>query len=158
MKIGFFAGSFDPFTIGHFHVAKQALEVFDKLVVGIGINESKTRRFDKLKMKDAIEKLFASKNLNNVEVVIYDGLTVDTAKKFNATFLVRGLRDSADFEAEEKLAVANKQLSGLETIYFRTGDYGYVSSSLIYDLFTKNEDVSNYVPEFVIDVLKQKTP
>ena len=158
MKIGFFAGSFDPFTIGHLHVAKQALKIFDKLIIGIGVNENKTRRFDKIKMKEAIEKYFDSKNINNVEIVVYDGLTVDEAKKHNALFLVRGLRDDADFETEEKLANINKQLSGLETIYFRTGDFSFVSSSFVVELFKQNLDISKYVPEYIIDVIKQKTP
>lgn len=156
MKIGFYAGSFDPFTVGHLHVTKLACELFDKVVVGIGINPAKQRRFDKEKMKSAIENLFEAEGLKNTEVVIYDGYTVDAAKEKGANFLIRGLRDVSDFENEESLAKANKNLSGLETIYFRAVDEKYVSSSMVYSMLAKNEDVSPYVPKQIIDAIKKE--
>jgi len=127
MKIGFYAGSFDPFTIGHLHAVKLASELFDKVVVGIGINPAKKRRFDKERMKKAIELTLKANKLKNTEVVIYDGYTVHKAKEMGATFLVRGLRNSEDFEIEESLAKTNKEISGMETLYFRAVDEKYVS-------------------------------
>lgn len=156
MKIGFYAGSFDPFTIGHLHAVKLASELFDKVVVGIGINPAKKRRFDKERMKKAIELTLKANKLKNTEVVIYDGYTVHKAKEMGATFLVRGLRNSEDFEIEESLAKTNKEISGMETLYFRAVDEKYVSSSMVYSMMMKNEDVSAYVPKQVIDAIKKE--
>ena len=110
MSIGFYAGSFDPFTIGHLHIVKTAVNLFDKVIIGVGINEEKKRKFDTEKMKECIEKTINSENLHNVMVVTYSGLTVDEMKKHNATFLIRGLRNSKDYEIEENLAKINKKL------------------------------------------------
>lgn len=156
MKIGFYAGSFDPFTIGHLHVAKLASQLFDRVVVGIGINPEKTRRFDKHLMKQAIEKAVEVESLKNVEVVIYEGYTVHKAKEMGANFLIRGLRDISDFESEENLASANKKLAGIETIYFRAVDENYVSSSIVFEKFKKGEDVSNLVPAEILKAIKKE--
>lgn len=154
MKVGFYAGSFDPFTVGHLHVVKVSSKIFDKIVVGIGINPSKTRRFDKIKMKEAIEKLLKSENIANFEVVIFDGLTADAASACGAEFLIRGIRNGMEYEIEENLALINQELSGIETIYIRSGKYGAVSSSMVFELLKANKDVSKYVPKYVIDIIK----
>ena len=156
MKIGFYAGSFDPFTIGHLHITKNASMLFDKVIVGIGINPAKTRRFDKEKMKQAIENTLESENISNAQVVIYDGYTVHKAKEMGATFLVRGLRDANDYAAEEELAKANKELSGIETVYLRKGDYTKVSSSLVYEKLKNGEDVSSLVPPQILKAIEKE--
>lgn len=156
MKIGFFAGSFDPFTVGHLFVAKSAAQIFDKVIIGIGVNENKTRRFDKQKMKAAIEEDFKRLKITNVAVMIYNGYTVDAAKKMSATVLVRGVRNQEDFENEEKLAAANKELSGIETIYFRTGEYGFVSSTMVFEKLKNGESVENLVPPAVLKLITEK--
>ena len=154
MRIGFYAGSFDPFTIGHLHVTKLASGLFDKVVVGIGINSSKTRRFDKEKMKEAISKFLKSEKIENVEVITFDGLTADVAKQCGASYLIRGLRNSMDYNDEENLALINKEISGLETIYLRSGNYGVISSTMVFELLKRGKDVSKYIPPYVIDVVK----
>ena len=92
-RVGFYAGSFDPFTNGHLHVIKVSSRMFDKVIVGIGVNTLKKRRFDQDKMKEAIEKVIKSNNLNNVKVITYDNLSVDCAKENGANFLIRGIRN-----------------------------------------------------------------
>lgn len=154
MKIGFYAGSFDPFTLGHLYVAKIASKLFDKLVVGIGVNENKIRRFDKQKMKDAMQKLFEAEKLNNIEVIIYDGLTVHAAKQKNASFLVRGIRNDSDYEVEKNMAETNKKLSGIETIYMVSSDIGMISSTMVYNLLKEGKDVSKYLPPQILEVVK----
>lgn len=119
MKIGFYAGSFDPFTNGHLHVIKVASQIFDKVIVGIGVNSSKSRRFDKIIMKEAIEKVLVSNNLSNVSVITYSNLSVDSAIENGANFLIRGIRNGMDYDYEENIALINEEISSLDTIYIR---------------------------------------
>lgn len=158
MEIGFYSGSFDPFTIGHLHVLKQALRVCDKVIVGIGTNSDKKRRFDKDIMKEAIEKVLVRENISNVTVITYEGLTFKAALDNNATLLLRGIRNNGtDYPYEESLAANNKEYSGLDTIYIRACEYGTVSSSGVMELLTYGMDVSKYLPKDVLDaVMKSK--
>lgn len=151
MNIGFYAGSFDPFTYGHLHVVKKSCEILDKVIVGIGINQAKVRRYDSDKMKIAMEKLFNNLGLKNIQVVSYTNLSVDTAKKYNANVLIRGIRNGMDYAYEENLAQINEELSGMDTIYIRSGKYGIVSSSMVYDLINNNRDITKYVPKEIIE-------
>ena len=130
--------------------------MFDEVVVGIGINPNKARRFNKEEMKNAIEKTIESEKITNVKVVVYDGYTAHKAKEMGATFLIRGLRNSEDFEAEEELSKANKKLFGMETIYLRTGEFDYVSSTLVFDKLKTKDDISNLVPLEVLKVIKKE--
>lgn len=154
MRIGFYAGSFDPFTIGHLYIIKTACAMFDKVIVGMGVNPSKSRRYDKDKMIDAMMRTFKSSGLDNVECVIYDGLTYDVAVASGATILIRGIRNGMDYEYEENLAKINQELSGLDTIYLRAGDYGMVSSSMVYELIKRDKDVSKYVPSEILELIR----
>lgn len=155
MKIGFYSGSFDPFTNGHLHVIMHSAKLFDKVVVGIGIHPSKKRIFDKDKMRKAIEKVLISHNITNVEVISYDNFSVDVALAHNSTFLVRGIRNGTDYEYEEILASTNKELSGLDTIYIRAGSLGNISSSMVMELMRYGKDVSKYVPKEVMELIKK---
>lgn len=148
-----YAGSFDPFTIGHLHVLKQACLVFDKVFVAIAVNSAKSRRVDKIVMKDAISKVLINNGLDNAEVVIFEGLTVDFAKQVGAKFLVRGLRNGTDYEYEENLAVVNSKISGVETIYFRAGKTAHISSSVVMELHKYGKNISKWVPEEILEVL-----
>lgn len=153
MNIGFYAGSFDPFTYGHLNVIEKSSKILDKVIVGIGLNMLKSRRFDKEKMKQAMEKVFKNRNLTNVEVICYTNLSVETAKEYNANILIRGVRNGMDYAYEENLAQINEELSNLDTIYIRAGKYGIVSSSMVYDLILNKKDITKYVPQEVIDII-----
>ena len=157
MKIGFYTGSFDPFTNGHLQVVEKAARVFDKIIIGIGINNSKPRRFDKNLMKEGIEKVLERENLSDrVEVVVYDNLSVDVAKDNNALFLIRGIRNGMDYEYEEIMANLNEELSGLDTIYFRAGKLGNLSSSMVMELLNNGKDVSKYLPKEIIEIVENE--
>lgn len=152
--IGFYAGSFDPFTNGHLQIVKKSAGCFDKIIVGIGYNSDKPTRIDKYKMKEAIEKTIEDLNLRNVEVVLYKGLTVDEAKEQGADILIRGLRNGTDYQYEENIAEMNEKISGMDTCYFRAGELGYLSSSLVMELYNNDCPIDEYVPEHVAKLLK----
>lgn len=156
MRVGFYAGSFDPFTNGHLHVVKEACGLFDKLYIGIGVNGSKKRVYDQKKMKDVILESLKDNNINNVEVIVYEGLTVDCAKKVGANYFVRGIRNGMDYQYEENLALINEEISGINTIYIRAGKYGMISSSFVRELVNNNKDVSKYVPTAIFDYIRSK--
>ncbi len=155
MKVGFYAGSFDPFTNGHLNVVKTASSLFDAVVVGICINPNKTRKHDRNTMASAVNKLLKNEGLNNVKCITFDGLTVDSAKEYGAEYLIRGLRNSSDYIFEEGLANINNEISGLDTIFIRAGKYGAVSSSMVNELLRNGRDVSAYVPKEILTMLKR---
>lgn len=152
MKIGFYAGSFDPFTNGHLHVIEESVKLFDKVIVGIGLHPKKSRRLSIGLMQIAIEKVLIRKHLNNVTVISYSNLSVDVAQKYNATFLIRGIRNGMDYQYEENLASINEEISGLDTVYIRAGDFGNISSSMVMELLRNNRNVDNYLPEEILEL------
>lgn len=154
MKVGFYAGSFDPFTNGHLHVVRESAKLFDKVIIGIGIQPNKTPRFNKELMKSGIEAVLKRENITNAEVIIYDNLSVDTAQKYNSTFLIRGVRNGMDYQYEENLASINEELSGIDTIYIRSGNLGNISSSMVMELLQYNMDVSKYLPKEILEIVK----
>lgn len=155
MEIGFYAGSFDPFTNGHLHVVTQSAKLFDRVIIGIGVHPKKIRRFDKELMQKAIEQVLVRNNLNNVTVISYDNLSVDVAIENNSTFLVRGIRNGMDYEYEENMASINEEISGLDTVYIRAGNLGNISSSMVMELLRNNKDVSKYLPEEVLALVRK---
>lgn len=155
MKIGFYSGSFDPFTNGHLHVITESAKLFDQVIVGIGVNPQKTRRFDKDLMQQTIEQVLKREHLDNVIVISYDNLSVDAALAYNSTFLVRGIRNGMDYEYEENMASINEEISGLDTVYIRAGSLGNISSSMVMELLRHNKDVSRYLPVEVLALVTQ---
>lgn len=145
-RVGLFAGSFDPFTIGHASVVERALPLFDRLIIAIGINTEKTTATAAADRRAAIERLYAGDR--RVEVVTYSGeLTVDLARRLGADWLLRGVRSVRDFEYERDLADLNRRLSGLETvIIFSLPEHGAVSSSAVRELASYGHDVSPFLP------------
>ena len=153
--IGFYAGSFDPFTNGHLAIVKKASKCFEKVIVGIGQNSEKASRCDKNKMKDAVEKVLIEESILNAKVIIYNGLTVNAAKANNAEILIRGLRNGTDYQYEENISQINEILSKLDTCYFRAGELGYISSSMVMELYNAGEDISRFVPKAVFEMLSR---
>ena len=145
-KIGVFAGSFDPFTIGHKDIVDRALEsVADEVIVAIGINYEKKYMFSLEERLQAIQKVY--ENEPRVRVESYEGLTTDFAKSVGASFLLRGVRSIKDFEFERDMAEINKRLTGIETILlFTYPELACVSSSVVRELITYNKNVKDLLP------------
>lgn len=140
-----FPGSFDPFTIGHKWIVDKALEIADKVVVAIGINENKTRTFTIEDVAEKIKKVYSQNP--RVEVITYKGLTIDIAKQVGTTAIVRGVRSTIDFEYEKNIADINRELSGIETILlFTNPTLSHISSSMVRELNHFGYDISKYIP------------
>ena len=103
-----------------------------------------------------IEEAIKEIGLTNVEVTLYKGLTVEEAKKFNSDILIRGLRNGTDYQYEENISEANEKIGDLDTCYFRAGDLGYLSSSLVMELWENNMDINEFVPKQVAELLKRE--
>lgn len=145
MKRAIFPGSFDPFTIGHHDIVLRGLQLFDEIIIGIGHNINKREAFPLEERINAIQSAF--KGEPRVQVMAYDGLTIDFAAEQQAQFILRGVRSVQDFEYERNIAEANKQLSGIETILLYTRpEYAYISSTLLRDLHSHGKDISQYLP------------
>ena len=146
MRIAVFPGSFDPFTKGHEDVVLRALEVFDKVIVGIGYNPKKERYFPLEVMQARIEATFAGEP--RVEVLAYDNLTAEFASAQGANFLLRGLRNTTDFEYENSIAQANRSVyPDLETVFLITSPaLAYISSSIVRELHRFGRNVDAFLP------------
>ena len=145
LKTAVFAGTFDPFTIGHQDIVNRSLPLFDKIIIAIGINEEKQPLFSLEDRMKIIEKPF----VNNEKIVIetYSGLTGVFCRKNNAQYLIRGIRNSVDFQYENDLANANAALFGLETVFFISPPtLSHISSSLVRQLYKNKESYLNYLP------------
>lgn len=155
-NICFYAGSFDPFTVGHLHVVKNASMIYDKLIIGIGTNENKIRSFPKEEIKKAIEETIKQENLNNVDVIIYEGYTSDIAKSLNVTYYIRGIRNGKDYEYEKQIADYNLKHSGIRTIYIGAEEYETVSSTIVREKLNKGESIDEYVPEPIKKLINRR--
>ena len=145
MKRAIFPGSFDPFTIGHYDIVLRGLQLFDEIIIGIGHNINKREAFPLEERINAIQNAF--KGEPRVQVMAYDGLTIEFATEQQAQFILRGVRSVQDFEYERNIAEANKQLSGIETILLYTRpEYAHISSTLLRDLHAHGKDISPYLP------------
>lgn len=148
-RIAIFPGSFDPYTIGHASIVDRALPLFDKIVVAIGANRNKRSFLTEEQRIRMIADLYADEP--KVEVISYDGLTVDAAHECGARFLLRGVRMIQDFEYEKNLAEVNRSISGLETVLLYTlPEYGHISSSIVRELISYGRDVSALLPKGMV--------
>jgi pantetheine-phosphate adenylyltransferase len=146
MKIAIFPGSFDPITLGHEDIIRRGVTLFDEVIVAIGINAEKKYMFDLETRQAFIEKVFADEP--KVKVVTYSGLTIDFCKKMDAQFILRGLRNPADFEFEKAIAHTNRKLSKIETVFLLTAaNTSYISSSIVRDVIRNGGDYSVLVPK-----------
>ena len=154
MNKAIYAGSFDPFTNGHLDIVKKASKIFDEIHIVIAHNNKKKRTFENIEdMIIAIENTLIAENITNVKVVCYDDLVAKYCKENDIKIIVRGLRNSMDFEYEENIAKINNLIDPtLETIYFRTNNAA-ISSSMIKEFLTYHLDVSQYVPKEVLKIL-----
>ncbi len=150
MKKAVFPGSFDPITLGHVDIIERALPLFDKIVIAIGNNFDKKYMFSLEQRIQFIQKTF--KGIDKIEITTYEGLTVDFCKKNQIDFIVRGLRNPADFEFEKAIAHTNRVMSKIETIFLLTSARtSFISSSIVRDIIRNNGDVSSLVPSVVIE-------
>jgi len=148
MKRAIFPGSFDPITLGHHDIIERGIKLFDEVVVAIGINAEKKYMFSLEERKRFIEGAF--KDNKKVKVVTYEGLTIDFCKEIDAQFILRGLRNPADFEFEKAIAHTNRKLSKIETVFLLTAaKTSYISSSIVRDVIRNNGDYTVLVPESV---------
>ena len=149
LKKAIFPGSFDPFTKGHEDIVRRLIPLFDEIIIAIGRNAEKKKYFSEEQMLQQISVLF--KNEVKVSVKKYQGLTVNFAQVEQAQYLIRGLRNSIDFEYESAIAKANKSLyPELETLFITTKpEYSFISSSIVRDIHKNGGEVSQYLPYIV---------
>jgi pantetheine-phosphate adenylyltransferase len=150
MKKAIFPGSFDPITNGHYDIIKRGVSLFDEVIVAIGVNAEKKYMFSLEDRKRFIEEAF--KDEPKVKVITYSGLTIDLCKKENAEFILRGLRNPADFEFEKAIAHTNRVMSKIETVFLLTAARtSFISSSIVRDVLRNGGDISQLVPQSVLD-------
>ena len=148
MKKAIFPGSFDPITLGHYDIIERGVTLFDELIIAIGVNASKKYMFSLEERKKFIEDCF--KHEPKIKVVTYKGLTVDFCQENNVEFILRGLRNPADFEFEKAIAHTNRDLAPIETVFLLTAaSTSYIASSIVRDVIRNNGDYTKLVPKTV---------
>lgn len=148
MRRAIFPGSFDPLTLGHYDIIERGITLFDELVIAIGINSEKRYMFSLEERKGFIAQAFI--NEPKIKVTTYKGLTVDFCKEIKADFILRGLRNPADFEFEKAIAHTNRNLSEIETVFLLTSSgKSFISSSIVRDVIRNGGDYTSLVPSTV---------
>jgi pantetheine-phosphate adenylyltransferase len=151
-RIALFPGSFDPFTKGHEDIVRRGSRFFDEIIIGVGHNSQKQRFFSLDLMVACINDTF--KNTDNVRIEVFQGLTAVFAEKVGANFLLRGLRNTTDYEYENTIAQVNyHQVNSLETVFLITSPkFAYISSTIVRDIYKYDGDVSKYLPYDLEDI------
>lgn len=156
MKIAVYPGSFDPVTNGHLDIMKRSAALVDQLIVGVLQNNTKNPLFS---LEERVKILMeVTKDISNIKVEAFSGLSIDFAKKCNAKFLVRGLRAITDFDYELQMAQTNRILSpGIDTIFLTTSlEYAYLSSSTVKEVAFYGGDITKFVPDSVAAAVSEK--
>ncbi len=147
MRTAVFAGTFDPFTIGHKSIVERGLQIFDRIVIAVGVNPEKMSAQSIAERCEIIGKVFA--NNEAVNVTSYTGLTADFVKEIGAVAILRGVRNITDFEYERNLADINKNVLGVETCFLLSlPEYSYISGSMVRELKANGYDISRFVASF----------
>jgi len=145
MRKAIFPGSFDPITLGHEDIIRRGITLFDEIVIAIGVNSEKKYMFSLEERKHFLEETF--KDEPKVSIITYEGLTIDLCKKINANFILRGLRNPADFEFEKAIAHTNRRMSKIETVFLLTAaKTSYISSSIVRDVIRNDGQYELLVP------------
>lgn len=148
MKQALFPGSFDPITLGHFDIIKRGVKLFDEVIVAIGINSDKKYMFSLEERKQFIEDAF--KDEPKVKVVTYSGLTVDFCQEIGVEYILRGLRNPADFEFEKAIAHTNRKMATVETVFLLTSaKTSFISSSIVREVIRHKGNYKILVPDSV---------
>jgi len=149
MRRAIFPGSFDPITLGHVDIINRALPLFDEIIIAIGVNSDKKYMFSLEERVNFIKENY--KDEPKIKVTTYSGLTTDYCLKMDVDFILRGLRNPADFEFEKAIAQTNRKLSNIETVFLLTSaDTAFISSSIVRDVYRHNGDISGFVPKSVL--------
>lgn len=160
MKTAVYTGSFDPVTLGHLNVIERGSRLFDRLIIGIGINSEKQGLFQPAERLELVQRVV--QHLDNVEVKTFEGLAVDFVRSCDAQVMLRGVRPLTDIAAEFTMMMANRQLNAdLETVFLMAdGDYAHVSSSLIKQItpLADDQQLARFVPEAIIPDLRNRLP
>lgn len=144
MKIAVFPGSFDPITLGHLDIVERAIPLFDQIIVAIGTNAAKKYMWNLEERKEFIEKTFA--NHPSVVVKTYEGLTADFCKNEGAQYILRGLRNTTDFNYEQTIAQANYKVNGVDSLFIICSpEYSHISSSIVRDISRNGGDIESLV-------------
>lgn len=146
MHTGLFVGSFDPFTIGHDNIVRRALPLFDKLIIGVGVNPRKKYMFSAEERVKAIADLYSDEP--KVKVISYTDFTVDLAHRVGAQYIVKGVRTERDFDFERTMADFNRRLGGIETVLlYAEPSLESVSSTAVRELIYFHKDITPYLPK-----------
>lgn len=149
MKKAVFPGSFDPITLGHVDLIYRGLEIFDEIIIAIGVNADKKQLFS---LEDKIQQIKNSFiNEPRIKVTSYKGLTIDFCKSVNSKYILRGLRNSSDFNYEQSIAQTNSSLSEIESVFLISSpQLAHISSTIVRDIIRNEGDCKNLVPKSVV--------
>ena len=149
MKKAVFPGSFDPITLGHVDLIYRGLEIFDEIIIAIGVNADKKQLFSLEDKIQQIKNTFI--NEQKIKVASYKGLTIDFCKSVNSKYILRGLRNSSDFNYEQSIAQTNSSLSSIESVFLISSpQLAHISSTIVRDIIKNEGDYKNLVPKSVV--------
>ncbi len=157
MPRAIYPGSFDPITYGHIDIVQRARKIFDELIVAVVTNPSKQTLFSLKERRKLCEQALKEEGIP-VQVITWEGLVIECAKRYRAQAIIRGLRANSDFEREFQMALTNRDLNGdIESVFFMTsGEYSFLSSSIVKEIKSFGGDVSRFVPPSVERALERK--